>query len=161
MVGPAQSSRATVARWTLVLLRVYLGAAFIRAATNKIGENWKPWPGWMADFITSQLPHSAPVYRTFLTAVVVPHTAVFAPAVACTEVVVGCCLVLGFATRGMAGLGAFLALNYLLMKGGPLLLPNNDPVFVLGCLTLSIGAAGRALGVDYWLHRKWPRLPVS
>ncbi len=147
-------------RWTLVLLRLYLGAAFLRAAANKIGENWRPWPGWMAGFIHSQLPHTVPFYRGFLTAVVVPHAGFLAPAVACAEVAVGCCLLLGLATRGAAIIGAVLTLNYLLMKGGPFIVPNNDPVFILGGIAVCVGAAGRAYGLDAFLHRRFPRVPL-
>ena len=159
--SPPDSASWRVARWTLVPLRLYLGAAFLRAAANKVGANWQPWPDSMADYITSQLPHSAPLYREFLASVVVPHAAVSAPAVACAEVAVGCCLVLGLCSRGAAAVGGLLALNYLLMNGRPILLPSNDPVFVLGCLAVCLGAAGRAWGLDALAHRRFPRLPLA
>ncbi|HYL21847.1 MAG TPA: DoxX family membrane protein [Gemmatimonadales bacterium] len=156
-VGPAFGR---VPRWTLLLLRLYLGAAFLRAAANKIGASWNPWPGWMAGFIHTQLPHTVPLYRGFLADVVIPHAGFFAPAVACAEVAVGCCLILGLATRAAAIAGAVLTLNYLLMKGGPFLLPNNDPVFILGGIALCVGAAGRAYGLDYLLQRRFPHVPL-
>lgn len=165
----AAGALARVPRWSLVLMRVYLGAAFLRAAMNKIGDNWAPWPGWMAGVIHDRIPHSVPIYREFLSAVVVPHTAFFGPAIACAEVAVGCCLVLGFATRAAAIGGAFLTLNYLLMNGMSVLLPSNDPlftfgsndpVFTLGCLAAFVGASGRALGLDHLLHRRFPRARV-
>jgi thiosulfate dehydrogenase [quinone] large subunit len=157
-------------RWTLVPLRLYLGTAFLRAALNKVGENWRPWPGWMAGVIQDRLPHSVPLYREFLSAVVLPHVAFFAPAVACAEVTIGCCLVLGLATRAAAVGGILLTLNYLLMNGVMVLLPHNDPlyalgsndpVFVLGCLAVAVGAAGRALGLDQLLHRRFPHSVLS
>jgi thiosulfate dehydrogenase [quinone] large subunit len=158
--GPVGALFARAPRWTLLPLRLYLGGAFLRAAVNKIGANWSPWPGWMADFIRTQLPHSVPLYRAFLTDVVIAHAGFFAPAVACAEVAVGCCLILGLATRAAAIAGAVLTLNYLLMKGGPFLLPNNDPVFILGGIALYVGAAGRAYGFDYFLRRRFPNVPL-
>jgi NADH:ubiquinone reductase (H+-translocating) len=151
-------------------MRVYLGAAFLRAAMNKIGENWLPWPGWMAGVIQDRLPHSVPIYRVFLSGVVVPHAAFFARAVACTEVAVGCCLLLGLATRAAALGGALLTLNYLMLNGVAALIPgidplfvfgSNDPVFILGGLAMCVGASGRVLGLDHLLHRRFPRLFVS
>lgn len=157
-------------RWPLVLLRVYLGAGFLRAALNKIGDNWTPWPGWMAGVIQERLPQSAPVYREFLSSVVLPHVALFAPTVACAEVAVGCCLLLGLAARGAGLVGALLALNYLLMNGVRALVPgidpvfmfgSNDPVFLMGCLTVAAAAGGRALGLDHLLHQRFPRFLLS
>jgi uncharacterized membrane protein YphA (DoxX/SURF4 family) len=168
--SPAEAL-ARVPRWSMLLLRLYLGAAFLSAAMNKIGENWKPWPGWMAEGMQSALSHHVPmpIYREFLSTVVVAHAAFFARAVACGEVAVGCCLLLGLATRAAALGGAFLTLNYLFDNGALRLLPSshppfifgsNDPVFVLACVAISAGAVGRALGLDYLLHRRFPRLLI-
>lgn len=158
-----------VPRGTLVLLRLYLGSAFLKAASGKIGDNWQPWPGWMAGVLRDRLPRSAPVYRAFLGTVVLPHVSLFAHAVACGEVVVGCLLVAGLGTRAAAVGGMFLALNYLLLNGATQLVPgheavfafgSNDPIFVLGCFALLVGSAGRAFGADYFLHRWYPRSPA-
>jgi len=157
-------------RWTLVLLRVYLGAAFLKAATGKIGANWEPWPGWLAGVIQDRLPGSFPLYGGFLKGVVLPHIGLFAHGVAIGEATVGCLLLVGLATRAAAAGGILLTANYLLLNGLPQLLPghdplfrfgSNDPVFILGCLALLIGSAGRALGVDFFLHRRFPTLLVS
>ncbi|HEX4560417.1 MAG TPA: DoxX family membrane protein [Gemmatimonadales bacterium] len=154
----------------LVLLRLYLGAAFLNAASGKIGASWTPWPGWMDGVIRDRMPGSVPLYRAFLESVVLPHVAFFAHAVACGEVVVGCLLVAGLATRAAAALGMCLTLNYLLLNGAAQLVParegvftlgSNDPVFVLGCLALLVGSAGRAFGVDYFVHRRFPAWPLS
>lgn len=133
---------------------------------NKIGPNWQPWPGWMADVIRQRLPQSLPIYGGFLSAVVLPHIAVFAHGVACAEVVVGCCLVLGLATCAAAAGGALLTLNYLMLNGAAVLLPHtdplyvlgsNDPVFILGCVAVAVGAAGRTLGLD----QLWSRYSLN
>ena len=156
-------------RWTLVPLRLYLGAAFLKAASGKIGANWQPWPGWMEGVIRDRLPRSVPVYQGVLASVVLPQVGFFAHAVACGEVAVGCLLIAGLATRAAAVGGIFLTLNYLLLNGAGQLLPgqgvftfgSNDPVFVLGCVALLVGSAGRAFGADSFLHRAFPRSPLS
>lgn len=161
-------SEPGVPRWTIAPLRIYLGAAFLKAASGKIGANWQPWPGWMAGVIHDRLPRSLPLYQGFLASVVVPHVSFFAHAVACGEVVVGCLLLVGLATRAAALGGIFLTLNYLLLNGAGQLVPDqspftfgsNDPVFVLAGVTLMVGAAGRAFGADRYLHRLFPRIPI-
>lgn len=150
-------------------LRIYLGCAFLKAATGKVGTNWQPWPGWMAGVIHDRLPRSVSLYQGFLESVVLPHVAFFAHAVACGEVTVGCLLIAGLATRAAAVGGIFLTLNYLLLNGAAQLVPgqglfifgSNDPVFVLGCVALLSASAGRAFGADYFLHRRFPRLLSS
>lgn len=148
-------------RWALAVMRVYLGAAFLRAAWNKVGAEWTRWPDDMAGFAGRQSVQSIAIYRSFLVDFVFPHIHFFAPAVTISEIVVGICLVTGVMTRGAALLGAFLTLNYMLMKGSQLWMPSNDPVFVLGALTVAVGAAGRAFGADYFLHRRFPKLRLS
>ena len=162
---------ARVPRWTLVLLRVYLGVSFLETSIQgKLGESWQPWPGWMSGVIQERMAHSMPLYGAFLSAVVLPHVVFFAHFVACAELVVGGCLLLGLATRGAALGGAFLTLNYLMLNGPGQLIPthtgvfafgSNDPIFVLGGMALSLGAAGRVLGADAWIHRRFPRWPLS
>ena len=141
--------------WALVVTRLYLGGAFLRAASFKIGGEWTAWPRDMAAFVTEQATHSVPLYRVFLTDVVVPHINFFAPAIAIAEMVVGTLLVLGLLTRVAAGVGAFLTANYLLMDASPLYLPNNDATFVLGCVTVMAAAGGRAYGLDILLRRRF------
>ena len=148
-------------RWALVIMRVYLGAAFLRAAWNKVGAEWSRWPQDMAAFAGRMSVHSIPIYRSLLVDVVFPHINFFAPAVTIAEITVGICLVTGTLTRAAAVLGAFLTLNYMLMKGSTIWMPSNDPVFILGSLTVAAGAAGRAFGIDYFLHRRFPRLPAA
>jgi uncharacterized membrane protein YphA (DoxX/SURF4 family) len=155
--GTANGS-PTVRGWVVVPLWVYLGAAFLYAASNKIGVGkWSHWPEWMGDFITSQAPNAMPLYRPFLTGIVLPHTAVFAPMVAVTEVAIGIALVVGGATRLAASVGILLVLNYFLMKGDSVIDLSNDVTFVVGLVAVIATHAGRTLGVDALLAQRWPR----
>jgi hypothetical protein len=53
--------------------------------------------------------------------------------------------------------GIFLSMNYLLSKGNLPWSVNNDFVFVVGMLTIAATRAGRTIGIDAWLARRWPR----
>jgi uncharacterized membrane protein YphA (DoxX/SURF4 family) len=150
--------KATTPLWTVVPLRVYFGCAFWRAAINKIGPKWAAWPDALQWFGNQNLPHEAGWYKAFMTAVVFPHVTLFAGLVAAGEVAVGTCLILGLATRFAAVIGAFLTLNYFLLKGDALWSVSNDLAFVFGLTILTITGAGRVLGLDSLIT---PRHPVE
>ena len=68
-------------------------------------------------------------------------------------------LLLGVATRLGAAVSMWLALNYSLLYDQSFLIASgNTTYFWMGFLFL-VAPAGRAFGVDYWLHRRWPRIP--
>jgi len=157
--GPPPGHAPTVPGWIVVPLRVYLGAAFLYAASNKVGtDKWGHWPEWMAGFATTQLPHTMRLYRPILTGLILPHAELFAPLVAVAEITVGVALILGGATRLAASIGIVLTLDYFLMKGDLVVDVSNDIAFVVGLIALLATAAGRTLGVDTILARRWPRI---
>jgi uncharacterized membrane protein YphA (DoxX/SURF4 family) len=139
---------STAPVWTVVPLRLYLGCAFWRAAWNKIGARWAAWPHALQSFGTMQLPHESAWYRSFMTSVVFPHATLFAGLVAVGEVTVGTCLLLGLGVRLAAPVGAFLTLNYFLLKGDVPWSVSNDLAFAFGLTVLAITGAGRVFGLD-------------
>jgi uncharacterized membrane protein YphA (DoxX/SURF4 family) len=150
--------RGTAPVWAVVPARIYFGCAFWRAAYNKIGARWAVWPDALHSFGTMNLPHEAPWYRAFMTTVVFPHATLFAGLVATGEVAVGTCLILGLGTRVAAPIGAFLTLNYFLLKGDALWSVSNDLAFVVGLTVVAISGAGRAFGLDGLIA---PRHPIQ
>jgi thiosulfate dehydrogenase (quinone) large subunit len=142
------STRGTAPVWAMVPARIYFGCAFWRAAWNKIGAKWAAWPDALTSFGTMNLPHEAPWYRAFMTAVVLPHAKLFGGLVATGEVAVGTCLILGLGTRIAAPIGAFLTLNYFLLKCDAPWSVSNDLAFVVGLTVLAITGAGSAFGLD-------------
>jgi len=134
--------------WGMVPARIYYGCAFWRAAWNKIGPKWATWPNALTHFGTMNLPHETTWYRAFMTTVVLPHAKLFAGLVATGEVAVGTCLILGLGTRIAAPVGAFLTLNYFLLKGDAPWSVSNDLAFIVGLLGLAITGGGRAFGLD-------------
>lgn len=95
-------------------------------------------------------------YAPFLTKVVMPHAAIFAALVTFGEITVGAALLIGCVARLAALGGIFLCLNFLFGSGAPLLSVEQPVVFALLLLTIYATAAGRALGLDYFLKRRLP-----
>ena len=160
-MGFLSESRAQVVpRMLLVVLRVYIGVLFLRAGWPKVKAG-SGWPDRMVSFLERMLPNSYEFYQGFLENVVIPNKALFGTLVAWGELLVGVALLLGLLTRLAALMGIVMTGNYLLATGASWLSPtNNNALFIFILLVVLLGAAGRALGADYFLARKWPRLPL-
>ena len=100
-------------------------------------------------------------YLPFLEQVVLPNAAAFAALITWAELLVGVTLILGLLTRFSAAVALILTLNYMFAKGAWFWTPSShDAAFVAISLALVIGAAGRTLGLDAFLARRWPRSPL-
>jgi len=102
-----------------------------------------------------------PWYRAFLQTAVLPNTAIFAGLVTVAEIGLGLLLVLGLLVRVASVLSILLLLNYLFATwhlGFPYTTLNI--LFLVALVVLLVTGAGRALGVDAWLHEKFPDIPV-
>jgi uncharacterized membrane protein YphA (DoxX/SURF4 family) len=155
---PGQVLQGILARGALVLLRVYLGTIFLVAVRPKLQQDFTPH---LTGYVQEVLERAHPFYRQFLEQVVLPNAAVFATLVTGAELFVGITLVVGLLTRLSAAVAVVLTLNYMLAKGAWFWTPSsNDAAFVAIGLALLIGAAGRTLGLDAFLARRWPRFPL-
>ncbi len=77
-----------------------------------------------------------------------------------SELLVGCCLILGLGTRLAAALAFLLALNPMLAEGSWLWTPSSSYAsWAMISLALLIGGAGRTFGLDAFLAERWPRSP--
>lgn len=148
-----ESKRSVAPLWAVTLLRVYLGIAFLSAASNKIFSWWASWPQSMSHFLTSKLNDTYGFYRPVLTDLVLPHIGFFARTVALSEVAAGLSLLLGAGTRFGAALGLVLIANYMLAFGEIPWQPGEDQAFFIGLVVVLITNPGRAFGVDHWLAR--------
>ena len=155
---PGEVLQGILARGALVLLRVYLGVVFLVAALPKLQQNFTPGLTGFVEQVGLERGH--PFYLQFLEQVVLPNAPVFAALVTWSELLVGMTLILGLTTRFSAAVALVLALNYMFAKGAWFWIPSsNDAAFVAIALSLLIGAAGRTLGLDAFLARRWPRSP--
>jgi uncharacterized membrane protein YphA (DoxX/SURF4 family) len=164
----ASSTGVWAARW-LAVLRIVVGAWFLKAAYTKLALGWAlgivPYPTASGRFVAvharrvAEFAAGNPLdwYRAFLESIVLPHAATFAALQAIGEVAVGLGLVLGLLTRPSALVGLFLSLNFGLATQW--MSPGQQGFHVLLVATmlafLGVGA-GRVLGVDAWLRRRHP-----
>jgi len=153
---PGEVLQGILARGALVLLRVFLGVIFLVAALPKVQQDFTPGLTGFVEQVGLERGH--PFYQQFLEQVVLTNAPVFAALVTWGELLVGITLILGLLTRFSAAVALVLALNYMFAKGAWFWTPSsNDAAFVAIALALLIGAAGRTLGLDAFLARRWPR----
>jgi thiosulfate dehydrogenase [quinone] large subunit len=156
---PGVILQGILARAALVLLRVYLGAVFLVAASPKLQQDFTPSLVGFLQRVALEKGH--PFYQEFARQVLIPHASVFATLVSWGEPLIGISLILGLLTRLSAVAALLLAVNYMFAKGDWFWTPSsNDAAFVAISLGLVVGAAGRTLGLDAFLARRWPRSPL-
>jgi len=155
---PGVILQGILARAALVFLRIYLGVVFLVAALPKLEQDFTPGLVGFLQRVALQKGH--PFYQEFVREVVLPNAPVFATLVTWGELLAGLTLIVGLLTRLSAVVTLLLALNYMFAKGAWFWTPSsNDAAFVAISLALLIGAAGRTLGLDAFLARRWPRAP--
>lgn len=145
----------------LVLPRVFLGMIFLVSVYYKLftpSTVTVQMDGFVGHFGVAR---AYEWYRPFLKNVVMPHEAFFGELVVIGELYAGFGLLLGFTTRLAAVAAIAMLLNFMATKGA---MPWNpsvcDPPDIVMCLVVLIGAAGRTLGVDQFLHDRFPKVPI-
>jgi uncharacterized membrane protein YphA (DoxX/SURF4 family) len=155
---PGEIIQGILARSALVILRLYVGVVFLVAVLPKFQRDFTP--GLVVFLEQVALDRGHPFYQQFVQGVVLPNAGAFAALVSWGELLVGVTLILGLLTRFSAMVALVLTLNYMFAKGAWFWTPSsNDAAFVAISLALLIGAAGRTLGLDAFLARRWPRSP--
>jgi len=140
--------------WLFVVARVYLGISFF------FSDHGTREPDELTRFLNYAAKHGYAWYQNFLTAVVVPHAATFGTLVLVAEIYVAIALVLGLTTRVAACVAIFLCFNYMCAKGDPFWGPGIDQSDIVLAIIVLFSDAGRAFGVDRFLHRQLPKVPI-
>ena len=113
----------------------------------------------MVAFLQRATRNALAPYRAFTEHVVIPHAHLFGVLVMAGELVAGLSLLFGVATRVGAAIAMLLFLNYMLAKGRMFWSPDSEDAAVFfSALVVCLAAAGRTLGADALLHRRWPRV---
>lgn len=141
-------------------LRIYLGIIFLVAVSPKLAAG-PDFTLRLVGFLENvALAQGHAFYRELVQGVLIPHAGGLAALVVAGELAAGVMLVLGAATRLAAGVAIVLLLNYMLAKGmWPWTPASNDAAFIMIALAVLGTGAGRVLGVDAFLARRWPRVP--
>jgi len=140
--------------WIIVLPRLYL------AATYLLSDHGSGTPGEMQQLLTSWSHKGRLWYQPFLTAVAAPHADLFTKLVLAGELYVGIAMLLGLTTRLASVVSIFVLLNYLFAKPSVIGIPGIDTADIVLSIVVLVTAAGRVFGIDQFLHRRFPRVPL-
>jgi uncharacterized membrane protein YphA (DoxX/SURF4 family) len=140
--------------WLGVLARVYLGISFF------FSDHGTREPGELTGFLNYAMKHGYSWYQNFLSAMVVPHAATFGKLVLVAEIYVAIALVLGLTTRLAACVAIFLCFNYMCAKGAAPWGPGIDQSDIILAIVILLTDAGRTFGIDRFLHRQLPKVPI-
>lgn len=144
-----------------MILRVHLGVILLLTVIGKLTSE-QPFSVEMLSYLQgySMRNASAP-YQHFLQQIVIPHATLFSYLIMAGELIAGLLLLTGTLTRVAAGISMFLFLNYMLSKGRLFWSPDSEDAAVFfSALVVLLGAAGRTWGVDAYLAKRWPRVPL-
>lgn len=155
MKGRLFEQPATGLFW-IALLRIMIGLMFLTTWGSNLLKGYYT-PDGLLRFFTAVFPQSEnPLrfYADFITAVILPARAAFAPFQLVAEGLLGLALLIGLLTPVASLAGAFFLANVFLAAFG------HDwpwaylmPISLLGVFCLT--RAGRSLGVDAWLARRF------
>jgi thiosulfate dehydrogenase [quinone] large subunit len=142
----------------LALIRIAVGYHFVDVAWPKVTGRFSG--EGLAGMLLKSAPNNRSAWhREFIVEWVVPNADWFSYVVAYGELAIGVSLLTGCLVRLGSAFGAFHNLNiYLAVATGAQVGLNR--VFIILHLIFIMAAAGRSLGLDGWLHRKFPRSPV-
>jgi thiosulfate dehydrogenase (quinone) large subunit len=149
--------------WPLIILRTGLGFLWLKAGFPKLflmlepGKMATTLQGWLSDMPTHWYPWYQPILRVYI----IPHANLFAYLVSFGEVAVGLGLIFGCMTRGVLLAGIFMNINYHLASGyKPGAFGLINLLFILAQLTLLFTTSGRSMGIDSYLNKQYPRIPL-
>ena len=134
------------------LLRLLVGIMWWQQSLWKI----PPDEGGLIYWMKQEVAHAAVgLQAAFVAGVVLPHIAVFGPAVYAIETGIGVSLMLGLCTRGFALLGLAMAVNlWLGLYSAPGEWPWTYMFLVILMALFVVDPPGRSLGIDAVLRRR-------
>lgn len=146
-------------RRALAVIRIGLGLMFVWVFFENYGKGLYTPKGY-ADLVTHYATRGqAPDAWKAVMALMATHAAVAAPVQAVTEFVFGVCLVLGLCSRPIAlGAAVFLSALWVSEWGTAWIWELLFPM--IASFALAFAAPGRTWGIDGWLARRFPHVPL-
>jgi thiosulfate dehydrogenase [quinone] large subunit len=140
----------------LALIRIAVGYHFATVGWAKVAR------GYDAENLVPRLVESAPnnpvaLHREFILNVVVPNADFFSQLVAYGELAIGLSLLAGCLVRLSTPFAAFHNLSIYLAVAADGAEFAVGRLYVLLHIIFFITSAGRSLGLDGWLHKRFPR----
>jgi len=143
----------------LAIVRILVGYHFVEVGWRKVSQGYysgDSLPRQLADAVHDPLGW----HQDFILNVVLPHPQLFSFLVAFGELAIGISLMTGCLVRVSSLFGAFHNFNILFavaIPGGGGAQMRVNRLYIFLHLIFVICAAGRWLGVDGWLKKKFPR----
>ena len=142
----------------LAIVRIFIGYHYISVSWGKVSGTFlsgETLPRMLANVADDPFLW----HQGFLLGVVIPHSVFFSYLVAFGELAIGISLLLGCLVRVSSLFAAFHNLNIYLAigipRGGAVLGLNR--LFIVCLLIFALAGAGRALGLDGILKKRFPR----
>jgi len=146
--------------YAIAFLRITVGILFGIAAWHKIPLVGEGWTERMLGFINAQ-QNTYGWWRDILEAVVIPNADFFAYLTAYGEGAIALGLIFGALTRPAIVFALIFTFSMMFTKGVAFWTPSsNDTLYVLALVALFFMKPGEAYGLDPYLKRKFPKLPV-
>jgi uncharacterized membrane protein YphA (DoxX/SURF4 family) len=143
----------------LAVVRLTIGAMFVWVFFENLGKGaYTPagYAGLINYYVTKG--HAPAAWKAVMS-LMAANAAIAAPVQGFSEISFGVLLLLGAGTRLVAlAAGAFLASLWLSELGTAWIWELLVPT--VAAFAVSYGAAGRVWGIDAWLARRYPSLPI-
>jgi uncharacterized membrane protein YphA (DoxX/SURF4 family) len=156
MQKPERLTQPKTPLYWLALLRIMIGLLFVTTWVNNLVQGLYT-PEGLVRLFTEVYPTSEnPLgfYAAFINNVILPVRAVFAPFQMVTELALGLALLVGFLTPLFSLAGIFFLLNtFLATFTQDWYWSHLMPIGILAVVMLA--RAGRSLGIDAWLVRRF------
>jgi uncharacterized membrane protein YphA (DoxX/SURF4 family) len=147
------------ALWPISASRILIGILWLFSLRWKLPPDFVPAAGkGLMDWLELEAKHPAfAFYGDFVSSIVIPNFTLFAWILFLSELLVGLSLMTGTLTRLGALFGLLMAIN---LGIGLLEVPGEWPwSYVMLAMwqgAFLVAGAGRVLGVDAWLRKKYP-----
>jgi thiosulfate dehydrogenase [quinone] large subunit len=139
----------------LAIARISIGYHFTVAGWAKVSRGFNAEN--LLRFIGNPENDPFPWHRAFIEGFVVPNAGWFSQLVAYGELAIGLSLLTGCLVRVASAFGALENLNIYLAVADSTPDYALHRIYVILHVAFVLAAAGRVLGLDYWLHRRFPR----
>ena len=145
----------------LLLLRLALGGVFLSEGLDKINEGWLTDDKQLLDTLFNFHQRASVTQLVYLDKVAIPYAHIWAKLMAIGETAAGVSLLLGLLTRFTCVVGIFMVLNFHAANGNLYSLhffgTAWGALIVVSFIILLIAKAGRWVGVDVALAKKYPK----
>lgn len=145
----------------IAILRILIGFFFLMSGISKYSSGFLQKP--ILRGVLEKWAEGNPNlwYKSFLLNTAIPNYEIFSYLVVYGETLVGLSLLLGLLTRISSVFGIFMNINFFL--GNQWISPANKNVnilFIVLQIIFIISAAGRSVGVDGILKKRFSKIPI-